>query len=73
MRTHRLVQEPWCKRDLQNWLVSWKLFIKDLNYLSLEADKEVKKLQSKINKQKIEQQKLQRELALKYGTQDDIL
>ena len=41
--------------------------------MSLEADKEVKKLQSKINKQKIEQQKLQRELALKYGTQDDIL
>ena len=73
MLTHRLVLEPWCKRRLLNWLVSWKLFLEDLNYASLEADKEVKKLQSKINKQKIEQQKLQRELALKYGTQDDIL
>ena len=50
-----------------------QLFLEGLFYESLEADKEVKKLQSKINKQKIEQQKLQRELALKYGTQDDIL
>ena len=50
-----------------------KSIFRDINGLHQEADKEVKKMQSKINRQKIEQQALQRELALRYGTQDDIL